>query len=148
MCESTSRAARTDRDGPTARPVLSRSCGGRVRARVRRRNRAASASASSLPSIPQSGGRLTWPESPPGKVSRAIGLIREAVRFPDGVAWIRGGLRSGPLSCRPMKLPGSGELDPELDARLVARCIDQDPRAWEALVRRHERLVWSIGRSY
>jgi len=47
-----------------------------------------------------------------------------------------------------MKLPGSGELDPELDARLVARCIDQDPRAWETLVRRHERLVWSIGRSY
>jgi RNA polymerase sigma factor (sigma-70 family) len=47
-----------------------------------------------------------------------------------------------------MKLPGSGELDPELDARLVARCIDQDPRAWEALVRRHERLVYSIGRSY
>ncbi|HEY6195345.1 MAG TPA: sigma-70 family RNA polymerase sigma factor [Candidatus Eisenbacteria bacterium] len=47
-----------------------------------------------------------------------------------------------------MKLPGSGELDPELDARLVARCIDGDARSWEALVRRHERLVYSIGRSY
>jgi RNA polymerase sigma factor (sigma-70 family) len=47
-----------------------------------------------------------------------------------------------------MKLPGSGELDPELDARLVARCIDGEARAWEALVRRHERLVYSIGRSY
>lgn len=47
-----------------------------------------------------------------------------------------------------MKLSGSGELDPELDARLVARCIDGDARAWEALVRRHERLVYSVGRSY
>lgn len=47
-----------------------------------------------------------------------------------------------------MKLPGSGDLDPELDARLVARCIDGDARAWEALVRRHERLVYSVGRSY
>jgi RNA polymerase sigma factor (sigma-70 family) len=47
-----------------------------------------------------------------------------------------------------MRLSGSGELDPELDARLVARCIDGDARAWEALVRRHERLVYSIGRSY
>src|ERR1051325_7043440 len=59
-----------------------------------------------------------------------------------------GGLSRGPLSCRAMKLPGSGELDPELDARLVARCIDGDARSWEALVRRHERLVYSIGRSY
>ncbi len=49
---------------------------------------------------------------------------------------------------QPMRLSGSGELDPELDARLVARCIDGDSRAWEALVRRHERLVYSIGRSY
>ena len=47
-----------------------------------------------------------------------------------------------------MKLPGAGDLDPELDARLVARCIDGEARAWEALVRRHERLVYSIGRSY
>jgi len=43
---------------------------------------------------------------------------------------------------------GSGELDPELDARLVARCLEGEARAWEALVRRHERLVYSIGRSY
>src|SRR5262249_62264416 len=45
--------------------------------------------------------------------------------------------------------PGrSGELDPDLDARLVGRCVDGDPKAWEALVRRHERLVYAIGRSY
>lgn len=47
-----------------------------------------------------------------------------------------------------MKLRGSGELDPELDARLVARCLQGESRAWDALVRRHERLVYSIGRSY
>jgi RNA polymerase sigma factor (sigma-70 family) len=42
----------------------------------------------------------------------------------------------------------TGELDPDLDARLVARCVDGDAKAWEALVRRHERLVYAIGRSY
>lgn len=47
-----------------------------------------------------------------------------------------------------MKLPGSGGLDPELDARLVQRCLAGDARAWEALVRRYERLVYAIGRSY
>ena len=47
-----------------------------------------------------------------------------------------------------MKLRGSGELDPELDARLVARCLEGESRAWDALVRRHERLVYAIGRSY
>lgn len=47
-----------------------------------------------------------------------------------------------------MKLPGIPRLDPELDARLVDRCLSGDPRAWEALVRRHERLVYSIGRSW
>jgi len=47
-----------------------------------------------------------------------------------------------------MRLARSGELDPDLDARLVARCVDGDARAWEALVRRHERLVYAIGRSY
>ena len=47
-----------------------------------------------------------------------------------------------------MRLGRSGELDPDLDARLVARCVEGDARAWEALVRRHERLVYSIGRSY
>lgn len=47
-----------------------------------------------------------------------------------------------------MRLSGSGELDPELDARLVARCLVGEAKAWEALVRRHERLVFAIGRSY
>ena len=47
-----------------------------------------------------------------------------------------------------MLFRSSGELDPELDARLVARCTEGDARAWEALVRRHERLVYSVGRSY
>lgn len=47
-----------------------------------------------------------------------------------------------------MRLPPVTRLDPELDARLVQRCLDGDARAWEALVRRHERLVYSIGRSY
>lgn len=47
-----------------------------------------------------------------------------------------------------MKLPGIPRLDPELDARLVDRCLSGDSRAWEALVRRHERLVYSIERSY
>lgn len=47
-----------------------------------------------------------------------------------------------------MRLSGNSELDPELDARLVARCIEGDAKAWEALVRRHERLVYAIGRSY
>ena len=61
---------------------------------------------------------------------------------------MNGGPPRGPLSLPAMKLPGSGELDPELDARLVSRCLDGEARAWEALVRRHERLVYSIGRSY
>jgi RNA polymerase sigma factor (sigma-70 family) len=39
-------------------------------------------------------------------------------------------------------------IDPDLDARLVVRCAAGDARAWEALVRRHERLVYAIGRSY
>lgn len=47
-----------------------------------------------------------------------------------------------------MRLGGAGELDPELDARLVGRCLDGEANAWEALVRRHERLVYAIGRSY
>ena len=47
-----------------------------------------------------------------------------------------------------MKLGRPGELDPDLDARLVARCVEGDARAWEALVKRHERLVYAIGRSY
>ncbi len=47
-----------------------------------------------------------------------------------------------------MRFSGNTELDPELDSRLVARCLEGDGKAWEALVRRHERLVYAIGRSY
>lgn len=39
-------------------------------------------------------------------------------------------------------------LDPELDARLVERCLSGDARAWDALVTRHERLVHAVGRSW
>ncbi len=39
-------------------------------------------------------------------------------------------------------------FDPAEDARLVERCLAGDPRAWGALVRRHERLVYGIARSY
>jgi RNA polymerase sigma factor (sigma-70 family) len=39
-------------------------------------------------------------------------------------------------------------MDPDLDARLVVRCAAGEARAWEALVRRHERLVYAIGRSF
>lgn len=44
--------------------------------------------------------------------------------------------------------PRPGQLDPELDARLVARCLAGEARAWDALVRRHERLVLAVARSY
>ena len=44
--------------------------------------------------------------------------------------------------------PPSRTLDPELDARLAERCVSGDRRAWEALVRRHQRLVYGIARSY
>ena len=47
-----------------------------------------------------------------------------------------------------MRFGRTTDLDPELDSRLVARCIEGDGKAWEALVRRHERLVYAIGRSY
>ena len=48
-----------------------------------------------------------------------------------------------------MKLPlQPTSLDPELDARLVARCLEGDARAWSALVRRHERLVLAVARSW
>src|SRR5262249_12855340 len=46
----------------------------------------------------------------------------------------------------PPKRPGG--LDPDEDARLVGRCLEGDARAWAALVGRHERLVFAIGRSY
>lgn len=39
-------------------------------------------------------------------------------------------------------------LDPAEDARLVQRCLAGDARAWEALVRRHERLVYAVARTY
>lgn len=39
-------------------------------------------------------------------------------------------------------------LDPGEDARLVERCLAGDARAWDALVRRHERLVYAVARSY
>ncbi len=46
------------------------------------------------------------------------------------------------------KLPRPSVLDPAEDARLVERCLAGDARAWEALVRRYERLVYAVGRSY
>jgi len=39
-------------------------------------------------------------------------------------------------------------LDPAHDELLVERCLAGDERAWEALVRRYERLVYSVGLSY
>ena len=48
-----------------------------------------------------------------------------------------------------MTLPSRrGALDPELDARLVARCLEGDRRAWNEIVTRHERLVYSVARSW
>ena len=41
-----------------------------------------------------------------------------------------------------------GPLDPEHDAHLVKRCLAGDGRAWELLVRRHERLVYAVARRY
>jgi RNA polymerase sigma factor (sigma-70 family) len=45
-------------------------------------------------------------------------------------------------------LPSSHVLNPDEDVRLVALCVRGDAAAWEALVRRHERLVYAIARSY
>ncbi len=39
-------------------------------------------------------------------------------------------------------------LDPDQDHRLVQRCLQGDARAWEALVRRHERLVHAVARTW
>src|SRR5438093_12014502 len=48
-----------------------------------------------------------------------------------------------------MKSPGrSPLLDPGFDARLVERCLAGEARAWELLVRRYERLVYAVARSY
>lgn len=39
-------------------------------------------------------------------------------------------------------------LDPDEDLRLVERCLAGDARAWDALVRRHERLVYAVARGW
>ena len=44
--------------------------------------------------------------------------------------------------------PEPARLDPLEDQRLVDRCLRGDAAAWEALVRRHERLVHAVSRSY
>ena len=41
-----------------------------------------------------------------------------------------------------------GPFDPAQDAQLVERCLAGDERAWESLVRRHERLVYAVARRY
>ena len=41
-----------------------------------------------------------------------------------------------------------GSFDPAQDAQLVERCLAGDERAWESLVRRHERLVYAVARRY
>ena len=64
------------------------------------------------------------------------------------IAGDRGGGPRARLIVPRMKLGPPSSLDPDFDARLVARCLEGDARAWEALVRRHERLVYAIGRSY
>lgn len=46
------------------------------------------------------------------------------------------------------RLPGERRLDPDEDSRLVAGCLAGDAAAWQALVRRHERLVYAVARSY
>ncbi len=42
----------------------------------------------------------------------------------------------------------AGGLDPERDARLVESCLAGDERAWNQLVRRHERLVYAVARAW
>ena len=49
---------------------------------------------------------------------------------------------------RGVKASSPGPLDPALDARLVERCLAGDARAWESLVLRHERLVYTVSRRY
>src|SRR5262245_16320171 len=39
-------------------------------------------------------------------------------------------------------------LDPLEDQRLVERCLAGERNAWDALVRRHERLVYAVARAY
>jgi RNA polymerase sigma factor (sigma-70 family) len=45
-------------------------------------------------------------------------------------------------------LPPRPGFDPSEDQRLVERCLAGDARAWAALVRRYERLVYAVARSY
>ena len=40
------------------------------------------------------------------------------------------------------------QFDPDVDERLLARCRAGDGRAWGAVVRRYERLVYAIARGY
>jgi RNA polymerase sigma factor (sigma-70 family) len=42
-------------------------------------------------------------------------------------------------------LPRQGEAEPT-DAELIARCRQRDPAAWDLLVGRYERLVYSVAR--
>jgi RNA polymerase sigma factor (sigma-70 family) len=47
-----------------------------------------------------------------------------------------------------MSGPEETRFDPLEDQRLVERCLAGDAVAWERLVRRHERLVFAVARSY
>src|SRR5207247_1251782 len=69
------------------------------------------------------------------------------------------GTRDGPRAPAAQRVRPSGRmngvtpatrshLDPGEDARLVERCRAGDARAWEALVRRYERLVYAVARTY
>ena len=47
-----------------------------------------------------------------------------------------------------MRLPSPERFDPALDERLIERCRQGDARAWAAIVRRYERLVYAVARGY
>jgi RNA polymerase sigma factor (sigma-70 family) len=47
-----------------------------------------------------------------------------------------------------MSGPEEVRFDPLEDQRLVERCLAGDAPSWERLVRRHERLVFAVARSY
>jgi RNA polymerase sigma factor (sigma-70 family) len=47
-----------------------------------------------------------------------------------------------------MSGPPEIRFDPLEDQRLVERCLAGDAASWEHLVRRHERLVYAVARSY
>src|SRR5262245_27752034 len=49
---------------------------------------------------------------------------------------------------RVMGVPEEVRFDPLEDQRLVERCLGGDSTSWERLVRRHERLVFAVARSY